>query len=116
VVASTNSPDTLVVLPGGCLKGAIPNGVPGNCPTTRGGTFNNTLSTSWIDQGWFSLNGGNYGFEANLGYGLNGFNLDYGTDTLGLGFQAGVDSPTLMNQTIAAYDLPNPLYLFVCPD
>jgi hypothetical protein len=53
------------------------------------------------------------GFEANLGYGLNGgFELDYGLDTLGPGYQEG-DAPTLKNQTIAAYNLPNPMYMWV---
>ncbi|TVY81659.1 hypothetical protein LSUE1_G003536 [Lachnellula suecica] len=110
VIASTNSPDTIVVQPGGCLIGAIPNGVPENCAFLRGGTFNKNLSTTWEDQGWFALNGdgGKYGFEANLGY---TFNLDYGLDNIGLGFQDGPDSPTLKNQTVAGYNLPNPLYL-----
>ncbi|KAF4635415.1 hypothetical protein G7Y89_g2680 [Cudoniella acicularis] len=110
VVASTNSPQTIVVQPAGCLVGAIPQGVPSNCPFSRGGTFDHNQSTTWVDQGWFSLNDNvnHFGFEANLGY---NFFLDYGVDTLGLGFQDGVDAPTLKNQTVAAYNLPNPLYL-----
>ncbi|RDW59123.1 hypothetical protein BP5796_12047 [Coleophoma crateriformis] len=97
VLASTNSPDTLVVRPEGCLEGAIPEGVPSNCASARGGTFNSSLSTSWSAQGWYGLNGIQYGFEANLGY---QFNLDYGVDRLGLGFEDG-DAPVLENQTIA---------------
>ncbi|RDW63644.1 hypothetical protein BP6252_11189 [Coleophoma cylindrospora] len=107
VLASTNSPDTIVVRPEGCLEGAIPEGVPSNCASARGGTFNSSLSTSWSEQGWYGLNGIQYGFEANLGY---KFNLDYGVDRLGLGFEDG-DAPVLENQTIAGYNLPNPLYL-----
>lgn len=95
--------------PQGCLIGAIPDGVPINCISSRGGTFDSNRSRSWIDQGWYSLNGGQFGYEADLGY---HFNLDYGLDTLGLGFQEG-DAPTLQNQTIAAYNLPNPLYMCV---
>lgn len=107
VIASTNSPQTLVVRPDGCSIGAIPNGVPTNCIAARGGTFDEGRSRSWIEQGWFGLNGGQYGYEANLGY---NFNLFYGLDTLGLGFLPG-DAPTLKNQTISGYNLPNPLYL-----
>lgn len=108
VIASTNSPDTLVVLPGGCTTQAIPKGVPNNCAFSRGGTFNNSLSTTWDNQGYYGLNGGQYGFEANLEYSMN---LQYGLDTLGLGFQEGADAPTLKNQTVAAFALPNPFYL-----
>lgn len=108
-IASTNSPITIVVQPGGCEIGANPRGIPNNCAFSRGGTFNKNASTTWQDQGWFNLNGDNgFGFEANLGY---NFNLDYGLDTLGVGFKEGVDSPTLKNQTIAAYNLPNSCYM-----
>lgn len=30
---------------------------------------------------------------------------------MGLDYQAGVNAPTLKNQTVAAYNLLNPLYL-----
>ena len=109
VLASTNSPATIVVRPQGCLVGAIPEGVPSGCVATRGGIFNSNLSTTWSHQGWYGLNGVQYGFEANLGY---QFNLDYGVDKLSLGFDDG-DTPVLENQTIAGYNLPSPLYLFV---
>ena len=101
-----------MVQPAGCLIGAIPKGVPSNCEKLRGGVFNHSLSTTWNDRGWYSLNGGTEGFDANLGYGAGGFNLDYGLETLGLGFTTG-DAPTLTNQTIAAYNLPNPMFLYV---
>jgi hypothetical protein len=98
-----------VVRPDGCLIGAIPNGVPTNCISSRGGAFDSDRSRSWIDIGWFGLNNGRFGYEANLGY---NFNLYYGLDTVGLGFQEG-DAPTLKNQTVSGYDLPTPLYLYV---
>jgi hypothetical protein len=97
------------VQPGGCEIEANPRGVPDNCINSRGGTFNTNASSTWEDRGYFTLNGGNgVGFEANLGYNLY---LNYGLDTVALGYQDGLDSPTLSNQTVTAYNLPNPLYL-----
>ncbi|PQE17034.1 Acid protease protein [Rutstroemia sp. NJR-2017a BBW] len=106
VIASTNSPATLVVLPGGCTTNAI-DPVPSDCASSRGGTFDNALSTSWDNQGIFGINGVSYGFEANLGY---EFDAQYGLDTLGLGYADGADSPVLKNQTVAAYAMASPLY------
>ncbi|ESZ97340.1 hypothetical protein SBOR_2270 [Sclerotinia borealis F-4128] len=106
VIISTNSPATLVVLPGGCTTNAI-DPVPADCADSRGGTFNNTSSKTWIDQGIFGINGVRYGFEANLGY---NFDADYGLDTLGLGYSDSADGPTLKNQTVAAYALASPLF------
>ncbi|KAA8575094.1 hypothetical protein EYC84_004307 [Monilinia fructicola] len=107
VVVSTNSPATLIVLPGGCTTNAM-NPVPLECSNSRGGTFNNTLSRTWIDQGIFGINGVSNGFEANLGY---NFDADYGLDTLGLGYSDGANGPTLKNQTVAAYAMASPLYI-----
>ncbi|KAB8304447.1 hypothetical protein EYC80_003842 [Monilinia laxa] len=106
VIVSTNSPATLVVLPGGCTTNAI-DPVPVECSSSRGGTFNNTLSRTWIDQGIFGINGVSNGVEANLGY---NFDADYGLDTLGLGYADGANGPTLKNQTLATYALASPLY------
>jgi len=111
VIVSTNSPATLVVLPGGCTTNAI-DPVPVECSNSRGGTFNNTPSRTWIDQGIFGINGVSNGFEANLGY---NFDADYGLDTLGLGYADGANGPTLKNQTAAAYALASPLYMYVLP-
>ena len=109
VMISTNSPMTILVQPAGCADAVFPRGVPPNCATSRGGLFNINATTSWINQGWYSLNDPNthYGFEANLGY---TFNLNYGLDSLGLDYQEGANGPTLANQTIATYNLPKPLY------
>ncbi|EPE26427.1 Acid protease [Glarea lozoyensis ATCC 20868] len=109
VFVSTNSPITGVVEPGGCEIEAIPRGVPDDCANSRGRTFNSNSSLSWFWQGQSTLNGGNgVGFEANLGY---DFYLDYGQDTIALGFQDGPDSVRLTNQTVAAYTRPRPLYV-----
>lgn len=112
VIASTNSPQTNVVQPAGCAIAVLPRGLPPNCAASRGGLFELNNSTTWVNQGWYSLNSKSthYGFEANLGY---NFNLNYGLDTLALDYQDGPNAPTLLNQTIAAYNLPNPLYLGV---
>ncbi|KAM3075652.1 hypothetical protein ACMFMG_007785 [Clarireedia jacksonii] len=106
VIISTNSPATLVVLPGGCTTNAI-DPVPSDCARSRGGTFDNGLSTSWDNRGIFGINGVSYGFEANLGY---NFDAKYGLDTLGLGYSDGADSPVMKNQTVAAYAMASPLY------
>src|SRR5450756_806194 len=66
VLASTNSPETLVVLPLGCTSAAI-NPVPNGCASSRGGLFNPNTSSTWQDQGLFGINGDGVGLEANLG-------------------------------------------------
>jgi len=63
---------------------------------------------TWYQQGFYGINGGDYGFEANLEYSVY---ADYGLDTLGLGFQEGMNAPTLKNQTVAGMALPAPFYL-----
>lgn len=107
VIGSTNSPQTIVVRPEGCSARNNPKGIPPNCASSRGGTFQSNLSSTWLDDGWKSLNGFPYGFEANLDY---NFVLDYGMDKMNLGFEDS-DTPVLENQTIAGYNYPNPLYL-----
>ena len=108
VLASTNSPETLVVFPLGCTSGAI-NPVPNGCASSRGGLFNPNTSHTWLDQGLYGINGGGVGFEADLGYSQN---ADYGLETLGLGFVAGgEDGPTLQNQTVAGIATGSPFYL-----
>lgn len=106
-LVSTNSPETMVVLPLGCTKDAI-NPVPRDCANSRGGLFNLSMSTTWDDQGLFGINGDGVGLEANLGYSQN---AEYGLETLGLGFEAGGNAPTLQNQTVAAIATGSPFYL-----
>jgi hypothetical protein len=108
VIVSTNSPETLVVLPLGCTSAAI-NPVPNDCANSRGGLFNPNTSSTWQDQGLFGINQDGVGFEANLGYSQN---ADYGQETLGLGFVAGgASGPTLKNQTVAGIATASPFYL-----
>jgi hypothetical protein len=108
VLVSTNSPETLVVLPPGCTSAAI-DPVPDGCASSRGGLFNPNTSSTWRDQGLFGINGDGVGLEANLGYSQN---ADYGLETLGLGFVAGgASGPTLKNQTVAGIETASPFYL-----
>jgi hypothetical protein len=108
VLASTNSPETLVVLPIGCTPAAI-NPVPDGCASTRGEAFNPNTSSTWQEQGLFGINEDGVGFEANLGYSQP---ADYGLETLGLGFVAGgASGPTLKNQTVAGIATASPFYL-----
>lgn len=97
VLVSTNSPETLVVLSQGCTTQAV-NPVPNSCSTSRGGIFNPNSSTTWQEQGLYGINGDGVGLEANLGYKQN---AEYGLETLGLGYTAGANGPTLENQTVA---------------
>lgn len=106
LIVSTNSPITLVVVPAGCSTLAL-KPVPQQCVEDRGGVFNQSLSQSWVQQGTFSINNAPYGFEANLGYGMNAI---YGLDTVGLGYVADINGPTLKNQTVAAYGMAKPFY------
>lgn len=105
---STNSPETLVVLPLGCTSAAI-DPVPDDCANSRGGLFNPNTSSTWHDLGLFGINQDGVGFEANLGYSQN---ADYGLDTLGLGFVAGgASDPTLKSQPVAGIATASPFYL-----
>ena len=108
VLVSTNSPDSMVVLPQGCTSAAI-HPVPNDCADVRGGLFNPNSSSTWRDQGLFGINEDGVGFEANLGYSQN---ADYGLEVLGLGFVAGGESgPTLKNQTVAGIATASPFFL-----
>ncbi len=97
----------MVVLPQGCTTEAFQSGiVPLGCADSRGDLFYSNLSTTWDEQGFFGINDGGIGFEANLGYALY---ADYGLDTLGLGYVS--DGPTLKNQTILGFANASEFYL-----
>ncbi|KAF7935175.1 uncharacterized protein EAE97_008082 [Botrytis byssoidea] len=106
VLVSTNSPQTLVVLPLGCTSAAI-SPVPSGCANARGGLFNNSLSNTWEDIGLFGINGNGVGFQADLGYSQS---ADFGLDSIGLGYVSGTNGPTLDNQTIGAIATASPFY------
>jgi hypothetical protein len=109
VMVSTNGPFTAVVDPTGCSARAFtPNSVPSDCALARGQLYNSSLSSSWIYEGFFGLNENGIGFEANLGYSDN---VDYGLDTVGLGFTNGPDLPTLTNQTVGVVAEIDPFYV-----
>jgi len=108
VLISTNSPQSIVVLSQGCTTQAV-NPLPADCADSRGGLFAPNSSTTFDDQGIYSINGNGVGLEANLGYVQNG---KYGLETLGLGFVAGgQDGPTLKNQTVAGIGSVSPFYM-----
>ncbi|KAK6597330.1 eukaryotic aspartyl protease [Botrytis cinerea] len=106
VLVSTNSPQTLVVLPLGCTSAAI-SPVPSGCANARGGLFNNSLSNTWEDIGLFEINENGVGFQADLGYSQS---ADFGLDSIGLGYVSGTNGPTLDNQTIGAIATASPFY------
>jgi hypothetical protein len=105
VVVSTNSPQSMVVLPVGCTTMAV-DPVPADCANSRGGTFAPNNSKTWDDQGLFGINNDGVGLEADLGYLLN---ADYGLETIGLGYSnTGL---ALKNQTVAGFGTASPLYM-----
>ena len=108
MIVSTNSPQTMVVVPMGCTSQAV-SPVPSDCANARGGLFNPNMSSTWLDQGLFGINEDGVGFEADLGYSQA---ADYGLETVGLGFVAGgAGGPTLTNQTVAGFATTSPFYL-----
>ena len=107
VLVSTNSPETMVVLSPGCSSAAV-NPIPNSCANSRGGLFNPSASSTWQEQGLFGINQDGVGFEANLGYSQN---ASYGLETVGLGYVAGGNGPTLNNQTVAGIETVSPFYL-----
>jgi hypothetical protein len=111
VLVSTNSPQTMVVLPLGCTTQAI-KPVPSDCANSRGGLFTSNQSSTWMDQGLYGINQDGVGFEANLGYSVD---ANYGLETVGLGFSGGPSEPTLENQTVAAIAAKSPFYTYVTP-
>lgn len=69
-----------------------------DCKRSRGYLFNTTVSSTWDEQGFYSLwVGGNYG-PPGIGY--------YGYDAVGLGIP-GEEGPTVDNTTIGTLKHPN---------
>ncbi|KAF4631074.1 hypothetical protein G7Y89_g7064 [Cudoniella acicularis] len=97
VLVSTASPQTMVVSSNyGCSNKVIAN-PPLTCAEQRGQLFDASSSSTWIEQGNFSIDGDGVGFERNLGYQLD---CSWGLDTVHLSLVGG---PTLPNQTIASF-------------
>ena len=90
VFASTQVPETWVVLTQGCTTQD-----PSNCSDTRGGTFDMSASTTWSDKGVTALNA-----ESSFGYSGNSDNGDYGLDTLAFG-SSGAGGVSLKQQVVA---------------
>ena len=99
VLISTASYQTWAVVQQGC-----PSSEPANCAQLRGGLFQYSQSSSWV-QNNVSANG-TYalGLEENLDY--TGDNGLYGYDTVTLGLQ-GSDVPTLEQQIVAGIATPD---------
>lgn len=92
VLVSTLVPETWVVLAAGCSSG------DSTCSNSRGGLFEPSKSTTWVDQGTWTLVE-----ETALGYGGTSDPGDYGFDSLGIqpigNANGGI---TLPRQVIAA--------------
>ena len=91
VLISSSGSALWVVLPEGCISTD-----PTDCPKNRGFTFNQNASSTWIDQGLFSLI---LTAEQPLGDYV-GDNSDLGLDNITLGWQ-GSQGPSLSRQLIA---------------
>lgn len=76
-----------MVLPEGCISTD-----PADCSSHRGALFSPNKSSTWQNQGRYTL-----GFESNLDYNDAG---DFGIDTLSLGLR-GTALPTVEKQMIA---------------
>ncbi|KAI9855176.1 MAG: hypothetical protein M1813_000535 [Trichoglossum hirsutum] len=87
VLISTAGFETWAIAPEGCTHNDPPD-----CPTRRGGLFDNTASSTWQSQSHHPL-----GLESILGYTSSG---EYGFDTVGLGWQEQGD-PALSHQVVA---------------
>ncbi|MCJ1320348.1 hypothetical protein MMC15_005686 [Xylographa vitiligo] len=87
LLVSTTAVQPWVVVPEGCTPQD-----PSDCPLTRGGLFRTNESSTWHDEGDYTLL-----FEENLGFEGNG---DFGLDTLSLGLP-GTGAPTIKQQVVA---------------
>jgi Eukaryotic aspartyl protease len=90
VMISTTSQQTWAIHPIGCSLDFA--GLPSSqCPNSRGGIFNSNASTTYVNNGIYSLY-----IEENLNFTGN---AEFGYDTVGLGF-AGEGGPTLDHQIV----------------
>ena len=93
VLVSTLVPETWVILPAGCTLND-----PDSCGNSRGGLFDPSRSTTWSDQGTWSLVE-----ESVLGYGGTTDPGDYGYDTLGIQVEGSSNGDVaLPHQVISA--------------
>jgi len=91
VLASTEAPETLLVLPAGCLAA----GDSSNCTEARGGVYNNTKSSGWVSKNIYTLQ-----IEGNLGLTANSDNGQFGYDRFSLSTGQG-GNVTLDQQILA---------------
>ncbi|MCJ1405767.1 hypothetical protein MMC11_008997 [Xylographa trunciseda] len=91
VLISSSGSALWVVLPAGCI-----NTDPSDCPKSRGFTFYQNKSSTWIDKGLFTLL---LAAEEPLG-GYEDDNSDVGVDNITLGWQ-GSQGPSLSQQLVA---------------
>lgn len=103
VLVSTASPETLVVVDGGCSTAAFTT-VPPGCAASRGALFNMSASSTWDNVGLYGINQNGVGLEANLGYSQK---AQFGFESLAVGLQA----PSLSNQTVAGFVTSEPFYM-----
>ncbi len=92
VLPATEIPEIWAVLPLGCTSTD-----PSNCTETRGRTFDNTKSSSWITKATYKLQA-----ESNLGYTANSDNGNYGFDSIGVG-KPGAGNVSLDGQVVAGF-------------
>ena len=92
VLASTETQETLLVLPAGCNATA---GDAPNCTESRGGAYNNTGSSRWVSKNYYGLE-----LEANLGMTTNYDNGQFGYDQLSIS-TAHQGNVTLSEQILA---------------
>lgn len=90
VLASTQSPETLLILPLGCDKNDA-----SNCTEARGGAYNTTASTGFVMKNTYALN-----LEANLGLTQNSDYGEFGYDQLSISM-AHKGNVTLSEQILA---------------
>ncbi|KAI4201729.1 MAG: hypothetical protein LQ350_003083 [Teloschistes chrysophthalmus] len=90
LLASTQNPETWVILDEGCVATD-----PKNCSVTRGGVYVYSNSSSWAKKGVYGLTS-----ESNLGYTQNSDAGAYGWDNVALATPDGAD--IMLNRSVIA--------------